>query len=153
MRGEGLQNQQEHLEILTKYVAVQPTAVSENYSSSGMLTIKILLIFAWYADYKKKMKWADVYGHRLYDQIAKRDVMWHHFEVLQYSAYCYLAIFNGHVYYNFNWITMIVIQSGQNIKVSHDNNFPLWNSNVIKVLSSTPRIKVGNFRQGWRTVR
>ena len=35
----GLQNQQEHHIILTKYKAVHPTAVSENNSSSGMLII------------------------------------------------------------------------------------------------------------------
>ena len=35
----GVQNQQEHHIILTKYEAVHPTAVSENYSSSGMLII------------------------------------------------------------------------------------------------------------------
>ena len=35
----GVQNQQEHHIILTKYEAVHPTAVSENYSSSGMLMI------------------------------------------------------------------------------------------------------------------
>ena len=35
----GLQNQQEHHIILTKYEAVHPTAVSENNSSSGMLII------------------------------------------------------------------------------------------------------------------
>ena len=38
-RGWGLQNQQEHHIILTKYEAVDPTAVSENNSSSGMLII------------------------------------------------------------------------------------------------------------------
>ena len=38
-RGGGLQNQQEHHIILTKYEAVHPTAVSENNSSSGMLII------------------------------------------------------------------------------------------------------------------
>ena len=38
-RGRGLQNQQEHHIILTKYEAVHPTAVSENNSSSGMLII------------------------------------------------------------------------------------------------------------------
>ena len=37
--GGGLQNQQEHHIILTKYEAVHPTAVSENNSSSGMLII------------------------------------------------------------------------------------------------------------------
>ena len=37
--GGGLQNQQEHQRILTKYEAVHPTAVSENNSSSGMLII------------------------------------------------------------------------------------------------------------------
>ena len=36
-RGGGLQNQREHPKILIKYSA----AVSENYSSSGMLTILI----------------------------------------------------------------------------------------------------------------
>ena len=36
--GEG-PNQREHHIILTKYEAVHPTAVSENYSSSGMLII------------------------------------------------------------------------------------------------------------------
>ena len=36
-----LQNQREHHKILIKYVAVHPTAVPENYSSSGMLTILI----------------------------------------------------------------------------------------------------------------
>ena len=35
----GVQNQQEHHIILTKYEAVHPTAVSKNYSSSGMLII------------------------------------------------------------------------------------------------------------------
>ena len=35
----GLQNQQEHHIILTKYEAVHPTAVSENNSSSGMLRL------------------------------------------------------------------------------------------------------------------
>ena len=35
----GVQNQQEHHIILTKYEAVHPTAVSENNSSSGMLII------------------------------------------------------------------------------------------------------------------
>ena len=38
-RGGGLQNQQEHHIILTKYEAVHPTAISENNSSSGMLII------------------------------------------------------------------------------------------------------------------
>ena len=38
-RGGGLQNQQEHHIILTKYEAVHPTAVSEINSSSGMLII------------------------------------------------------------------------------------------------------------------
>ena len=38
---EGLQNQREYPKILIKYVAVHPTDVSENYSSSGMLTILI----------------------------------------------------------------------------------------------------------------
>ena len=38
-RGWGLQNQQEHHIILTKYEAVHPTAVSKNNSSSGMLII------------------------------------------------------------------------------------------------------------------
>ena len=38
-RGGGLQYQQEHHIILTKYEAVHPTAVSENNSSSGMLII------------------------------------------------------------------------------------------------------------------
>ena len=38
-RGGGLQNQQEHHIILTKYEAVHPTVVSENNSSSGMLII------------------------------------------------------------------------------------------------------------------
>ena len=38
-RGGGVQNQQEHHIILTKYEAVHPTAVSENNSSSGMLII------------------------------------------------------------------------------------------------------------------
>ena len=33
----GVQNQQEHHIILTKYEAVHPTVVSENNSSSGML--------------------------------------------------------------------------------------------------------------------
>ena len=37
--GGGVQNQQEHHVILTKYEAVHPTAVSENNSSSGMLII------------------------------------------------------------------------------------------------------------------
>ena len=41
MRGGGLQNQREHHIIVTKYEAVHPTAVSENYSSSGMLKILI----------------------------------------------------------------------------------------------------------------
>ena len=40
MKG-GLQNQREHPKILIKYEAVHPTAVSENYSSSGMLTTLI----------------------------------------------------------------------------------------------------------------
>ena len=35
----GLQNQQEHHTIFTKYEAVHPTTVSENNSSSGMLII------------------------------------------------------------------------------------------------------------------
>ena len=38
--GGGLQNQQEHHIILTKYEAVHPTAVSENNSSSGMLKFR-----------------------------------------------------------------------------------------------------------------
>ena len=38
-RGRGLQNQQEHHIILTKYEAVHLTAVSENNSSLGMLII------------------------------------------------------------------------------------------------------------------
>ena len=38
-RGGGVQNQQEHHIILTKYEAVHPTVVSENNSSSGMLII------------------------------------------------------------------------------------------------------------------
>ena len=38
----GLQNQQEHHIILTKYEAVHPTAVSENNSSSGMLIIQTI---------------------------------------------------------------------------------------------------------------
>ena len=38
-RGGGVQNQQEHHIILTKYEAVHPTAVSEINSSSGMLII------------------------------------------------------------------------------------------------------------------
>ena len=38
-RGVGVQTQQEHHTILTKYEAVHPTAVSENNSSSGMLII------------------------------------------------------------------------------------------------------------------
>ena len=38
-RGGGLQNQQTHHIILTKYEAVHPTAVSEKNSSSGMLRI------------------------------------------------------------------------------------------------------------------
>ena len=38
-QNRGLQNQQEHHIILTKYGAVHPTAVSENNSSSGMLII------------------------------------------------------------------------------------------------------------------
>ena len=33
----GVQNQREHNIMLTKYEAVQPTAVSENNSSSGMI--------------------------------------------------------------------------------------------------------------------
>ena len=37
--GVGIQNQQEHHIILTKYEAVHPTVVSENDSSSGMLII------------------------------------------------------------------------------------------------------------------
>ena len=37
--GGGLQNQQEHHIILTKFEAVHPTAVSENNSSAGMLII------------------------------------------------------------------------------------------------------------------
>ena len=37
--GGGLQYQQEHYIMLTKYEAVHPTAVSENNSSSGMLII------------------------------------------------------------------------------------------------------------------
>ena len=41
MRGVGLQKQPEHHTILTKYEALLPTAVSENYSSSG---IQIILI-------------------------------------------------------------------------------------------------------------
>ena len=43
-RGGGLQNQQEHHIILTKYEAVHPTAVSENNSSSGML-IRTSVVF------------------------------------------------------------------------------------------------------------
>ena len=39
MRGGGFQNQREHLKILTNYVVVHPTAVSEKYSLSGMLAI------------------------------------------------------------------------------------------------------------------
>ena len=38
-QNRGVQNQQEHHIILTKYEAVHPTAVSENNSSSGMLII------------------------------------------------------------------------------------------------------------------
>ena len=38
-QNRGVQNQQEHHIIFTKYEAVNPTAVSENYSSSGMLII------------------------------------------------------------------------------------------------------------------
>ena len=41
-RGGGLQNQWEHHIILTKYEAVQPTNVSKNNSSSGMLKIKTI---------------------------------------------------------------------------------------------------------------
>ena len=37
--GGGVQNQQEHHIIMTKYEVVHPTAVSENNSSSGMLII------------------------------------------------------------------------------------------------------------------
>ena len=46
IEGEGLQNQQNHHIILTKYEALHPTAVSENYSSSGMPTnlIKVLIV-------------------------------------------------------------------------------------------------------------
>ena len=50
MKGGGgvLQNQREHHKILTKYEAVHPTVVSENYSSSGMLNFDILSnIFGW----------------------------------------------------------------------------------------------------------
>ena len=36
----GLQNQREHPKIWKKYVAVHPTAVSENNSSSGTLIKK-----------------------------------------------------------------------------------------------------------------
>ena len=39
--GGGLQNQREHPKILIKYVVVHPIAISDNYSSSGMLTILI----------------------------------------------------------------------------------------------------------------
>ena len=40
-RGWGLQNQRKHHIIFTKYEAVHPTGVSENYSSSPMLTNNI----------------------------------------------------------------------------------------------------------------
>ena len=39
--GGGGQSQREPLKILTKYVAVHPTTISENHSSSGMLRILI----------------------------------------------------------------------------------------------------------------
>ena len=39
MRGGGLQNQRQHPKIWINYVAVHPTAVPENYSSSRMLKI------------------------------------------------------------------------------------------------------------------
>ena len=42
MKGGGVaQNQREHPNILIKYATVHPTAVSENYSLSGMLRILI----------------------------------------------------------------------------------------------------------------
>ena len=49
---EVVQNQREHPKILIKYVAVHPTVVSENYSSSGEFWQKpnsmyIKYIFCW----------------------------------------------------------------------------------------------------------
>ena len=50
-RGGGLQNKQEHQIILTKYEAVHPTAVSENYS------VCIPFIICWYSGARMWLFW------------------------------------------------------------------------------------------------